>query len=205
MVEHEPELYRNESKFGPIPDIPVGTTWRNRQVTSDTLSRNSLTTGLREECSKARIHTSTKAGISGGRSGAYSIVMSGGYSDDVDKGDVMYTSGRCFLDHFISPAVHRVYTGTGGRDDENSRYGGGNNRSWGGGEQTKDQTFEHKDNNSLVVSSHNLAGGTDLTIVQVSFNLSKPVRVIRGHQLNSRYAPWEGFVTDNSPPMDRVN
>ena len=44
MLEHEPELYRNESKFGSIPDIPVGTTWRNRQVISDTLSRNLLTT-----------------------------------------------------------------------------------------------------------------------------------------------------------------
>lgn len=108
---------------------------------------------LRDECAKARIHTSTKAGISGGRDGAYSIVMSGGYSDDVDKGDTMCVSDRCFLDHVVSPAVHRVYTGTGGRDDENSRYGGGNNRSWGGGEQTKDQTFEHKDNRALLVRS----------------------------------------------------
>ena len=116
----------------------------------------------------------------------------------------MCVSDRCFLDHVASPAVHRVYTGTGGRDDENSRYGGGNNRSWGGGEQTKDQTFEHKDNRALLVRSHSLAGGTDLTIVQLSFELGKPVRVIRGHQLNSRYAPWEGFVIDSSLPMDAV-
>lgn len=164
------------------------------------LADNSLC-GLRDECAKARIHTSTKAGISGGRDGAYSIVMSGGYSDDVDKGDTMCVSDRCFLDRFASPAVHRLYTGTGGRDDENSRYGGGNNRSWGGGEQTKDQTFEHKDNGALYVRSHDLAGGTDLIIVQLSYKLGKPVRVIRGHQLNSRYAPWEGFVIDNSLPM----
>jgi len=145
MVQHEPELYRNESKFGSIPDIPVGTIWRNR-----------------EECSKARMHIPTKAGISGGRDGAYSIVMSGGYSDDIDEGDVI------------------LYTGAGGRDDENSRYGGGNSRSWGGGEQTKDQTWEHRDNNAL----------------RISCERGRPVRVIRGHQLNSVYAPSEGYRYD---------
>jgi hypothetical protein len=56
-----------------------------------------------------------------------------------------------------------VYTGAGGRGDDN-RYGGGSGGSWGGGEQTKDQSFEHKDNNALRVRSYSLADGTDLII-----------------------------------------
>ena len=141
------------------------------------------------------MHTATTAGISGGQSGAYSIVMSGGYSDDIDNGEVMYVTDLCFLTHFAS-SVHRVYTGAGGRSNEGS---------WGSGEQTKDQTFEHRDNHALYVRSHSLADGKDLIIVQMSRELGRPVRVIRGHQLNSKYAPWEGFVTDNSPPMNAVN
>ena len=35
------------------------------------------------------MHPHTTAGISGGKDGAYSIVMSGGYSDDHDMGDFM--------------------------------------------------------------------------------------------------------------------
>jgi hypothetical protein len=91
LVQDNPEDYRNESKFGPVPGIEVGATWRTRQVFLDLLRLNSLTTDdtIREECAKARVHTSTTAGISGGKNGAYSIVMSGGYEDDDDKGDKM--------------------------------------------------------------------------------------------------------------------
>jgi len=32
MIESEPEVYQNESKFGPITGIPVGATWSSRQV-----------------------------------------------------------------------------------------------------------------------------------------------------------------------------
>lgn len=42
----------------------------------------------REDCSRSGVHTATTAGIAGGKRGAYSIVMSGGYPDD-DKGDEM--------------------------------------------------------------------------------------------------------------------
>jgi len=112
---------------------------------------------LREECSKARMHTPTKAGISGGREGAYSIVMSGGYTDDIDKGDFMCVSDLCFRVCFVSP-VHRLYTGTGGYGEEN-RYGGGS--SWGSRVQSEDQTFDHKDNKALFVRSRSLAEGAD--------------------------------------------
>jgi len=144
LVEENPEGYRNESKFGAIPGIEVLATWRTR-----------------EECAKARVHTSTTAGISGGKDGAYSIVMSGGYEDDKDRGDII------------------IYTGTGGYEDK--QYGGGSSgRSWGGGMQVVDQTFEHSHNNALLISCQ----------------LGKPVRVIRGCKLGTKYAPREGYRYD---------
>ena len=101
------------------------------------------------------MHTPNTAGISGGKSGAYSIVMSGGYEDDVDEGDTMCVVDCRFPARFIS-SRRRTYTGTGGYGDEN-RYGGGN-RSRGGGVQTEDQSFEHKDNKSLFVRSRGSIG-----------------------------------------------
>lgn len=147
------------------------------------------------------MHTHTTAGISGGKGGAYSIVMSGGYPD-ADKGDVMCVTGLCFPTCLVLP-IRRVYTGAGGFGEEN-RFGGGS-RSWGNDVQIGDQSFEHSHNSALVVRSHSGVNGTDLTIAQVSCELKKPVRVIRGHQLNSKYAPAEGYVASNSPPMDTVN
>ena len=39
---------------------------------------------------KAKIHTNVYAGISGSKtSGAFSVILSGGYEDDVDEGEVM--------------------------------------------------------------------------------------------------------------------
>jgi len=140
------------------------------------------------------MHTPTKAGISGGKDGAYSIVMSGGYVDDVDNGDEMCATDLCFLVHFIS-LYHRMYTGTGGYGDER-RYGGGSS-GWGSGIQIEDQSFDHKDNNALLVRDHSSTDGADLIIAQVSRELGKPVRVIRGCALNSKYAPRSGFVVGN--------
>ncbi|KAF9645901.1 hypothetical protein BDM02DRAFT_3119510 [Thelephora ganbajun] len=95
--------------------------------------------------------------------------MSGGYKDDVDNGE------------FIK------YTGTGGYGEEN-RYGGGSNRSWGGGIQTEDQTFGHKDNGALYMS----------------YERGRPVRVIRGHGLDSKYAPETGYRYDGIYKVTRV-
>ena len=123
----------------------------------DTLSRplaDNKEHDSRGECAKDKIHTSTTAGISGGKKGAYSIVMSGGY-EDLDGGDTMCVTDHCFLARFISPCC-RTYTGTGGYGDTN-RYGGGGSRSWGSGIQIEDQSFEHKDNEALYVS-HRSAG-----------------------------------------------
>ena len=68
--------------FGEIPGIPIGSTFASR-----------------EDLSRAGVHRPTQAGISGAQDeGADSIVLSGGYEDDEDFGDLI------------------VYTGHGGQD-----------------------------------------------------------------------------------------
>jgi len=65
-----------------------------------------------------------------------------------------------------------VYTGTGGQPDSFSSGASQN--------QVEDQTFEHKDNYALKKSSET----------------GRPVRVIRGQNVNSKYAPPEGYRYD---------
>jgi hypothetical protein len=68
--------------FGDIQGIPVGTTFRDRKSLAE-----------------AGVHRPLQAGISGaGQEGADSVVVSGGYEDDQDRGDEI------------------VYTGHGGND-----------------------------------------------------------------------------------------
>ncbi len=68
--------------FGHLPDVPEGATFLNRAELRD-----------------AKVHLPTQAGISGSATeGADSIVLSGGYEDDEDAGEII------------------VYTGEGGRD-----------------------------------------------------------------------------------------
>lgn len=68
--------------FGQVPGVPVGAIYADR-----------------EQLSEAGVHRPNQAGIAGSQSvGADSIVVSGGYQDDEDLGDLI------------------VYTGQGGRD-----------------------------------------------------------------------------------------
>ncbi|KAK7064203.1 E3 ubiquitin-protein ligase ORTHRUS 5 [Favolaschia claudopus] len=75
MRIHSPKSY------GSIPGVVVGTWWETR-----------------EACSKDAIHAPWVGGIAVGPQGAYSVALSGGYSDDVDFGYAF------------------TYTGSGGRD-----------------------------------------------------------------------------------------
>lgn len=76
-----------ERLFGHAPGYPEGSTFNSRT-----------------ELSRARVHMPIQAGITGSeREGAESIVLSGGYEDDVDYGDEV------------------VYTGHGGRDPHTGR------------------------------------------------------------------------------------
>lgn len=80
------KLSNNKQKrrvFGHIPGISVGKIFVNRKALAH-----------------AGIHNPTQAGISGSKNeGADSIVLSGGYEDDMDHGNII------------------IYTGAGGRDE----------------------------------------------------------------------------------------
>ncbi|KAF8645986.1 hypothetical protein AX16_007413 [Volvariella volvacea WC 439] len=106
----------------------------------------------REQLHQAKVHKPRIAGISAGPEGAYSIVANGSYGDK-DEGDIL------------------IYYGTGGTDDLYS----------GKGAIITSQTFNHRDNNSLLRSS---------------LPPHRPVRVVRGHGLNSPYAPLVGYRYD---------
>ena len=76
-----------ERIFGHVPGYPIGSSF---------LSRAGL--------SKAGVHPPTQAGISGsGKEGADSIVLSGGYEDDRDYGNII------------------IYTGQGGRHPDSGK------------------------------------------------------------------------------------
>jgi putative restriction endonuclease len=111
--------------------------------------------GSRESLNKAGVHRPTMGGISGtAEEGADSIVLSGGYEDDVDYGDEI------------------VYTGHGGRHPNN-------------GQQIADQEFAR--------------GNAGLSRNKIS---GLPVRVIRGSQLDSPFAPEHGYRYDGLYNVD---
>ncbi len=117
--------------FGAIPRIAVGTVFSSYA-----------------EMNAAGVHRSTMGGISGRSAvGADSIVLSGGYEDDIDEGDVV------------------VYTGSGGRDAS--------------GRHVSDQTL----------TRFNLA-------LTVNEREGHPIRLIRGKDTRSRFAPASGYRYD---------
>lgn len=73
-------------QFGPIEGFPVGSVFPDRKTLTD-----------------SGIHRPPMAGIWGGKAGAESIVVSGGYEDDIDEWDVI------------------IYTGHGGNDPKTKK------------------------------------------------------------------------------------
>jgi len=102
--------------YGHISGVKVGQTWVSRVA-----------------CSKSGLHRPSQAGIhsdeeNGSKYGAYSVVLSGGYEDDVDSGDKQTFT----------------YSGAGGKSEG----------TWGQpGRQTENQSFKHPDNFALERSS----------------------------------------------------
>ncbi|GJQ82081.1 hypothetical protein Trydic_g6953 [Trypoxylus dichotomus] len=93
----------SKDHIGPIPGIEVGTCWK-----------------FRFQVSEAGIHRPLVAGIHGRESSyAYSIVLSGGYEDDIDNGDEFY------------------YTGSGGRDLSGNKRDGAEAEDWKGGKPVR--------------------------------------------------------------------
>lgn len=77
-----------QGRFGPIEGVPVGSHFPSRL-----------------EVQRAGLHRYNQAGISGlAELGAEAIVVSGGYNDDVDRGDVI------------------IYTGEGGREKDSKKH-----------------------------------------------------------------------------------
>ncbi|XP_023951353.2 E3 ubiquitin-protein ligase UHRF1 [Bicyclus anynana] len=139
--------------FGPIPGIEVGMSWLYRIQVSET--------GL---------HRPSVAGIHGRANvGAFSIVLSGGYEDDVDNGNEF------------------TYTGSGGRDLS------GNKRTAG---QSCDQEFS-RSNQALACNCAAPLNpkGAD---AGAKWRDGKPVRVLRSVKMMkvSKYAPKEGIRYD---------
>lgn len=135
--------------FGPIPGVDVGTCWK-----------------FRLNASEAGVHRPPVSGIHGRDSeGAYSIVLSGGYEDDVDNGEEFY------------------YTGSGGRDLS------GNKRT---SEQSCDQTLTRM--NLALALNCNAPVNKEKGAEAKDWKGGKPVRVLRNYKgaKHSKYAPEEG-------------
>lgn len=138
-----------KNHVGSVPGVEVGTCWK-----------------FRYQVSEAGIHRPLVAGIHGRENHcAYSIVLSGGYEDDVDNGEEFY------------------YTGSGGRDLS------GNKRE---NAQSSDQKLTAL--NKALASNCNtkfdpINGGE-----AKDWRKGKPVRVVRNYKLSkhSKYAPKEG-------------
>ncbi|XP_017702724.1 PREDICTED: E3 ubiquitin-protein ligase UHRF1 isoform X4 [Rhinopithecus bieti] len=135
--------------YGPIPGIPVGTMWR-----------------FRVQVSESGVHRPHVAGIHGrSNDGAYSLVLAGGYEDDVDNGNFF------------------TYTGSGGRDLS------GNKRT---AEQSCDQKLT---NTNRALALNCFAPINDQEGAEAKdWRSGKPVRVVRNVKggKNSKYAPAEG-------------
>lgn len=135
---------------GPIPGVDVGTCWM-----------------YRIQASEAGVHRPHVAGIHGRASDcAYSLVLSGGYEDDIDNGDEF------------------LYTGSGGRDLS------GNKRTVK--RQTRDQTLRLM--NKALALNCNAKVDSDKGATSKDWKAGIPIRVIRNYKLgqHSRYAPTEG-------------
>ncbi|GCB69093.1 E3 ubiquitin-protein ligase UHRF1 isoform X1 [Scyliorhinus torazame] len=135
--------------YGPIPGVPVGTQWK-----------------FRVQVSESGVHRPHVAGIHGrSNDGAYSLVLAGGYEDDVDHGGDF------------------TYTGSGGRDLS------GNKRT---AEQSCDQKLTNM-NRALALNCNapiNDKMGADAK----DWRAGKSVRVVRSAKgrKHSKYAPEEG-------------
>jgi len=145
--------------FGPIPGIRVLKMFPNRHA-----------------CYLAGVHGQMRAGIHGSSTdGAYSVVLSGGYDEDEDRGDTF------------------VYTGSHG-----SSSGGTNDLEGSSGwnpDQKEDQTFKNHYNKSLQMSSINKRA---VRVIRGYFKDKKD------RLYDSPYAPAEGYRYDGLYIVDRA-
>ncbi|XP_073485733.1 E3 ubiquitin-protein ligase UHRF1-like [Aquarana catesbeiana] len=135
--------------YGPIPGVPVGTMWK-----------------FRVQVSEAGVHRPHVAGIHGrSNDGSFSLVLAGGYEDDVDDGHEF------------------TYTGSGGRDLS------GNKRT---AEQSCDQKLTNM-NRALALNCNARINDKEGAEAK-DWQAGKPVRVVRNAKgrKHSKYAPEDG-------------
>ncbi|CAG8500005.1 11648_t:CDS:1 [Paraglomus brasilianum] len=140
---------------GKIPGVPVGCAWL-----------------YRIHCSESGVHRPPVGGIHGNSdAGAVSVVLAGGYPEDVDNGDEF------------------TYTGSGGRDLKT-----GNKRT---AKQDSDQTLTRA--NLYLAQTCDTPVNDKVGAVAKNWKKSKPIRVVRSYKLakhNPKYAPKEGHRYD---------
>ncbi|XP_066551242.1 E3 ubiquitin-protein ligase UHRF1 isoform X2 [Amia ocellicauda] len=135
--------------YGRVPGVPVGTMWK-----------------FRVQVSESGVHRPHVAGIHGrSNDGAYSLVLAGGYEDDVDDGNEF------------------TYTGSGGRDLS------GNKRT---AEQSCDQKLTNM-NRALALNCNAVVNEKDGAEAK-DWKAGKPVRVVRSSKgrKHSKYCPEDG-------------
>ncbi|KAJ3526876.1 hypothetical protein NMY22_g9996 [Coprinellus aureogranulatus] len=146
---HDPKV------FGSIPGIEVGTWWASRQGAA--MMQYTRTYPRRVQvafCFNPGLWcpycSPPVGGISGGKDGAHSVALSGGYADDVDLGYTLCDFSVLF--------------------------------------------YAYAAKNRLVA----------LTQAAVSSRTRKPVRVIRGFKVKSKYAPTKGYRYDGLYVVERA-
>uniref|UniRef100_A0A8C9S0N5 E3 ubiquitin-protein ligase UHRF n=1 Tax=Scleropages formosus TaxID=113540 RepID=A0A8C9S0N5_SCLFO len=135
--------------YGPVPGVPVGSLWK-----------------FRVQVSESGVHRPHVAGIHGrSNDGAYSLVLAGGYEDDVDDGNEF------------------TYTGSGGRDLS------GNKRT---AEQSCDQKLTNM-NRALALNCNAAVNDKDGAEAK-NWKAGKPVRVVRSSKgrKHSKFCPEDG-------------
>eukprot|EP00092_Neocalanus_flemingeri_P024497 GFUD01026565.1.p1 GENE.GFUD01026565.1~~GFUD01026565.1.p1 ORF type:complete len:605 (+),score=218.89 GFUD01026565.1:105-1919(+) len=142
-----------KNHFGPIPGVEVGMTWM-----------------FRVQISEEGIHRPHVAGIAGtAEHGCPSLVLSGGYEDDVDDGEEF------------------TYTGSGGRDLS------GNKRT---AEQSSDQELTRT--NAAIARNCDCKFDDEKGGEAKDFSKGRPIRVVRGYKgaKHSKFAPEVGCRYD---------
>lgn len=150
--KHDPKTY------GSIPGIGVGTWWETRQG-----------------CSIDAIHAPWVGGISGGRQGAHSVALSGGYDDDVDLGYAF------------------TYTGSGGRDLKGTKTAPKNLRT---APQSSDQTFDNTFNQMLKRSSETKK---PVRVIR-GFKLKSPYAPSEGYRYDGLYRVEQAWMEKGLNP-----
>jgi len=133
-----------ENHYGPTDGIEIGTIWK-----------------MRMDCGRDGVHRPTVAGIHGGKDGAYSIALSGGYEDDVDLGTSF------------------TYTGEGGRDLKGTKNNPKNLRT---APQSKDQTLTR--GNLALATSYET--GNPVRVIR-GYKLNSPYAPEEGYRYDGIY------------------